>query len=188
MQSRGRALDVSGASVSAPFGWWFILVKLFIFHILPAPPSLSPSPGQRGCSSPPAPPFLGAARRRDPAPGAAGGAGRRLRGGGGGGGAGRAAGLPGRRGAAMPAKSKYNLVDDRHDLRIPLHNEDAFQHGICFEAKVGSGRASPGAPRSPALGVRCRDFFGPLRLPPGALSPVVSCQELSESFRPSRRG
>ncbi|NXX97986.1 CAPON protein, partial [Centropus bengalensis] len=39
----------------------------------------------------------------------------------------------------MPAKSKYNLVDDRHDLRIPLHNEDAFQHGICFEAKyVGS--------------------------------------------------
>ncbi|XP_053929810.1 carboxyl-terminal PDZ ligand of neuronal nitric oxide synthase protein isoform X3 [Cuculus canorus] len=35
----------------------------------------------------------------------------------------------------MPAKSKYNLVDDRHDLRIPLHNEDAFQHGICFEAK-----------------------------------------------------
>ncbi|XP_019473918.1 uncharacterized protein LOC104912379 [Meleagris gallopavo] len=35
--------------------------------------------------------------------------------------------------------SKYNLVDDRHDLRIPLHNEDAFQHGICFEAKyIGS--------------------------------------------------
>ncbi|XP_075278484.1 carboxyl-terminal PDZ ligand of neuronal nitric oxide synthase protein isoform X2 [Opisthocomus hoazin] len=39
----------------------------------------------------------------------------------------------------MPAKSKYNLVDDRHDLRIPLHNEDAFQHGICFDAKyIGS--------------------------------------------------
>ncbi|XP_009998181.1 PREDICTED: carboxyl-terminal PDZ ligand of neuronal nitric oxide synthase protein isoform X1 [Chaetura pelagica] len=39
----------------------------------------------------------------------------------------------------MPTKSKYNLVDDRHDLRIPLHNEDAFQHGICFEAKyIGS--------------------------------------------------
>ncbi|XP_067156836.1 carboxyl-terminal PDZ ligand of neuronal nitric oxide synthase protein isoform X2 [Apteryx mantelli] len=39
----------------------------------------------------------------------------------------------------MPAKSKYNLVDDRHDLRVPLHNEDAFQHGICFEAKyIGS--------------------------------------------------
>lgn len=50
-----------------------------------------------------------------------------------------AARLPGR-GAAMPAKSKYNLVDDRHDLRIPLHNEDAFQHGICFEAKVGGAR------------------------------------------------
>ncbi|XP_066896058.1 carboxyl-terminal PDZ ligand of neuronal nitric oxide synthase protein isoform X3 [Kogia breviceps] len=39
----------------------------------------------------------------------------------------------------MPSKTKYNLVDDGHDLRIPLHNEDAFQHGICFEAKyVGS--------------------------------------------------
>ncbi|XP_019386271.1 PREDICTED: carboxyl-terminal PDZ ligand of neuronal nitric oxide synthase protein isoform X2 [Crocodylus porosus] len=39
----------------------------------------------------------------------------------------------------MPGKSKYNLVDDRHDLRIPLHNEDAFQHGIAFEAKyIGS--------------------------------------------------
>ncbi|KAM8929991.1 carboxyl-terminal PDZ ligand of neuronal nitric oxide synthase protein-like isoform 2-T2 [Pelodytes ibericus] len=39
----------------------------------------------------------------------------------------------------MPAKSRYNLVDDGHDLRIPLHNEEAFQHGICFEAKyIGS--------------------------------------------------
>ncbi|XP_047669686.1 carboxyl-terminal PDZ ligand of neuronal nitric oxide synthase protein isoform X4 [Tachysurus fulvidraco] len=39
----------------------------------------------------------------------------------------------------MPVKSKYNLVDDGHDLRIPLHNEDAFQHGINFEAKyIGS--------------------------------------------------
>ncbi|XP_073427703.1 carboxyl-terminal PDZ ligand of neuronal nitric oxide synthase protein-like isoform X4 [Dendrobates tinctorius] len=35
----------------------------------------------------------------------------------------------------MPTKSRYNLVDDGHDLRIPLHNEEAFQHGICFEAK-----------------------------------------------------
>ncbi|KAK2858205.1 hypothetical protein Q7C36_006124 [Tachysurus vachellii] len=39
----------------------------------------------------------------------------------------------------MPVKTKYNLVDDGHDLRIPLHNEDAFQHGINFEAKyIGS--------------------------------------------------
>ncbi|XP_039591998.1 carboxyl-terminal PDZ ligand of neuronal nitric oxide synthase protein-like [Polypterus senegalus] len=39
----------------------------------------------------------------------------------------------------MPAKTKYNLVDDNHDLRIPLHNEEAFQHGINFEAKyIGS--------------------------------------------------
>uniref|UniRef100_UPI00398E6D3E carboxyl-terminal PDZ ligand of neuronal nitric oxide synthase protein isoform X2 n=1 Tax=Pristiophorus japonicus TaxID=55135 RepID=UPI00398E6D3E len=35
----------------------------------------------------------------------------------------------------MPSKTKYNLVDDGHDLRIPLHNEAAFQHGISFEAK-----------------------------------------------------
>ncbi|XP_060933732.1 carboxyl-terminal PDZ ligand of neuronal nitric oxide synthase protein isoform X3 [Limanda limanda] len=39
----------------------------------------------------------------------------------------------------MPGKSKYNLVDDGHDLRIPLHNEEAFQCGINFEAKyIGS--------------------------------------------------
>ncbi|XP_028300894.1 carboxyl-terminal PDZ ligand of neuronal nitric oxide synthase protein-like isoform X2 [Gouania willdenowi] len=39
----------------------------------------------------------------------------------------------------MPGKTKYNLVDDGHDLRIPMHNEDAFQHGINFEAKyIGS--------------------------------------------------
>lgn len=39
----------------------------------------------------------------------------------------------------MPARTKYNLVDDAHDLRIPLHNEEAFQHGINFEAKyIGS--------------------------------------------------
>ncbi|XP_076010536.1 carboxyl-terminal PDZ ligand of neuronal nitric oxide synthase protein-like isoform X2 [Genypterus blacodes] len=39
----------------------------------------------------------------------------------------------------MPVKSKYNLVDDGHDLRIPMHNEEAFQHGINFEAKyIGS--------------------------------------------------
>lgn len=42
-------------------------------------------------------------------------------------------------GASPPVRSRYNLVDDRHDLRIPLHNDDAFQHGIGFEAKVGAG-------------------------------------------------
>ena len=36
----------------------------------------------------------------------------------------------------MPGVTKYNLVDDVHDLRIPMHNEDVFQHGVCFEAKV----------------------------------------------------
>ncbi|CAB1325830.1 unnamed protein product [Coregonus sp. 'balchen'] len=35
----------------------------------------------------------------------------------------------------MPGITKYNLVDDAQDLRIPMHNEAAFQHGVCFEAK-----------------------------------------------------
>eukprot|EP00064_Thunnus_orientalis_P003521 superscaffoldBa00000288_g3530 len=35
----------------------------------------------------------------------------------------------------MPGVTKYNLVDDVHDLRIPMHNEEVFQHGVCFEAK-----------------------------------------------------
>lgn len=36
----------------------------------------------------------------------------------------------------MPGVTKYNLVDDAHDLRIPMHNDEVFQHGVCFEAKV----------------------------------------------------
>ncbi|KAL4660120.1 carboxyl-terminal PDZ ligand of neuronal nitric oxide synthase protein-like [Arapaima gigas] len=39
----------------------------------------------------------------------------------------------------MPGRTKYNLVDDGHDLRIPMYNEEAFQHGVNFEAKyIGS--------------------------------------------------
>ncbi|XP_062929506.1 carboxyl-terminal PDZ ligand of neuronal nitric oxide synthase protein [Mobula hypostoma] len=39
----------------------------------------------------------------------------------------------------MPVRSGYNLVDDVGDPRTPLHNEEAFQHGIHFQAKyVGS--------------------------------------------------
>ncbi|XP_046884293.1 carboxyl-terminal PDZ ligand of neuronal nitric oxide synthase protein [Hypomesus transpacificus] len=39
----------------------------------------------------------------------------------------------------MPGITKYNLVDDAQDLRIPMHNEEVFQHGVCFEAKyIGS--------------------------------------------------
>ncbi|KAG7227244.1 hypothetical protein INR49_013904, partial [Caranx melampygus] len=39
----------------------------------------------------------------------------------------------------MPGVTKYNLVDDVHDLRIPMHNEEVFKHGVCFEAKyIGS--------------------------------------------------
>ena len=37
----------------------------------------------------------------------------------------------------MPSKKQYDLVsDDGYDSRIPLHNEEAFQHGIHFQAKV----------------------------------------------------
>ncbi|KAM3825303.1 carboxyl-terminal PDZ ligand of neuronal nitric oxide synthase protein-like [Vipera latastei] len=41
----------------------------------------------------------------------------------------------------MPGKlqNRYNLVDDVGDARVPLHNEEAFQHGIHFQAKyIGS--------------------------------------------------
>lgn len=39
----------------------------------------------------------------------------------------------------MPARNRYNLVDDLADSRVPLHNEEAYQHGISFQAKyVGS--------------------------------------------------
>lgn len=37
----------------------------------------------------------------------------------------------------MPSKKQYDLVsDDGYDSKIPLHNEEAFQHGIDFQAKV----------------------------------------------------
>ncbi|XP_017275706.1 carboxyl-terminal PDZ ligand of neuronal nitric oxide synthase protein-like [Kryptolebias marmoratus] len=39
----------------------------------------------------------------------------------------------------MPGVTKYNLVDDALDLRLPMHNEEVFKHGVCFEAKyIGS--------------------------------------------------
>lgn len=39
----------------------------------------------------------------------------------------------------MPVRSGYNLVDDVGDPRTPLHNDEAFQHGLHFQAKyVGS--------------------------------------------------
>ena len=31
---------------------------------------------------------------------------------------------------------EYNKVEDLYDTRIPLHNEEAFQHGLRFKAKV----------------------------------------------------
>ena len=37
----------------------------------------------------------------------------------------------------MPSKKQYDLVsDDGYDSRIPLHNDDAFHHGISFPTKV----------------------------------------------------
>ncbi|KAL6489933.1 hypothetical protein MHYP_G00002780 [Metynnis hypsauchen] len=39
----------------------------------------------------------------------------------------------------MPEKTKYNLVDDTLDLRVPVDNDDIFQYGISFDVKfVGS--------------------------------------------------
>ncbi len=35
----------------------------------------------------------------------------------------------------MPS-TPYDLVKDEQDLRIPLHAEQAFFHGITFQAKV----------------------------------------------------
>ncbi len=31
---------------------------------------------------------------------------------------------------------EYNKVEDLYDTRIPLHNEDVFEHGLRFKAKV----------------------------------------------------
>ena len=39
--------------------------------------------------------------------------------------------------SAMPSKKQYNLVqNDDYDTRIPLHSDEAFHHGITFQAKV----------------------------------------------------
>lgn len=43
----------------------------------------------------------------------------------------------------MPGVTKYNLVDDAQDLRIPMHNDEVFEHGVCFEAKVRTGFINP---------------------------------------------
>ncbi|KAF0762162.1 carboxyl-terminal PDZ ligand of neuronal nitric oxide synthase protein isoform X5 [Aphis craccivora] len=37
----------------------------------------------------------------------------------------------------MPSKKQYNLVpNDDYDTRIPMHPEEAFEHGITFHAKI----------------------------------------------------
>ncbi|XP_062845254.1 carboxyl-terminal PDZ ligand of neuronal nitric oxide synthase protein [Trichomycterus rosablanca] len=39
----------------------------------------------------------------------------------------------------MHGRNRYNLVDDAADARVPFHNDEAFQHGIHFQAKyIGS--------------------------------------------------
>lgn len=40
----------------------------------------------------------------------------------------------------MLEKSKYNLVDDSVDQRIPADNDGQFQHGLTFEVKVNIRR------------------------------------------------
>ncbi|XP_019331300.2 carboxyl-terminal PDZ ligand of neuronal nitric oxide synthase protein isoform X2 [Alligator mississippiensis] len=51
----------------------------------------------------------------------------------------RGAGCSRRGPGRMPARSRYSPVDDGCDARVPLHSEEAFQHGIAFQAKyIGS--------------------------------------------------
>uniref|UniRef100_H2Z9T0 Carboxyl-terminal PDZ ligand of neuronal nitric oxide synthase protein n=1 Tax=Ciona savignyi TaxID=51511 RepID=H2Z9T0_CIOSA len=35
----------------------------------------------------------------------------------------------------MTKRKDYNLVDDSYDTRVPLHNDEAFHHGIHFKSK-----------------------------------------------------
>ncbi|XP_023159114.1 capon-like protein [Ceratitis capitata] len=39
----------------------------------------------------------------------------------------------------MPS-TPYDLVQDEQDLRVPLHAEQAFFHGITFQAKVNTSK------------------------------------------------
>ncbi|GJQ78708.1 hypothetical protein Trydic_g2744 [Trypoxylus dichotomus] len=44
----------------------------------------------------------------------------------------------------MPSKKQYDLVqNDDYDTRIPLHPEEAFHHGITFQAKRIASAVSP---------------------------------------------
>lgn len=43
----------------------------------------------------------------------------------------------------MHGRNRYNLVDDVADSRVPLHNEEAYQHGIHFQAKVNQTISTP---------------------------------------------
>ena len=39
----------------------------------------------------------------------------------------------------MPGKlrrNEYDLVEEAYDSKSPVHNEDAFEHGIVFRVKV----------------------------------------------------
>lgn len=39
----------------------------------------------------------------------------------------------------MPGKLRrhdYDLVEEAYDSKSPVHNEDAFEHGIAFKVKV----------------------------------------------------
>lgn len=71
----------------------------------------------------------------------------------------------------MPSKKQYNLVpNDDGDTRIPLHSDEAFHHGITFQAKVSPDHHGRCLPPShlpdPALAL----------LPPPSLDPHLSCR------------
>uniref|UniRef100_A0A1B0BC41 Uncharacterized protein n=1 Tax=Glossina palpalis gambiensis TaxID=67801 RepID=A0A1B0BC41_9MUSC len=47
----------------------------------------------------------------------------------------------------MPS-TPYDLVQDDQDLRVPLHAEQAFFHGITFQAKLNTSTMIVGEPES----------------------------------------
>ncbi|XP_045131533.1 carboxyl-terminal PDZ ligand of neuronal nitric oxide synthase protein-like isoform X3 [Portunus trituberculatus] len=63
----------------------------------------------------------------------------------------------------MPSKKQYNLVtNDDYDSRIPLHPEEAFNHGIKFNVKV---RESGRAPTRLRTSWRNAKYIGTLDVP-----------------------
>ena len=49
--------------------------------------------------------------------------------------------VPAGRSMRGSTRRTYDQVNDVHDTRVPIYNEDAFQYGILFKAKVKEGCA-----------------------------------------------